>query len=235
MKRNWVAGLGLAALAMPVWAVSIVPAYTNFGPLPAATFSGTGIENNAVAVTTGAGFTIGLTAHARYGVPPLVTNNGAGTFYATRGIDTGLGTTVGDPWAKWNVDYYVNGNTKLFDFVLLYDFNPSVGTPFVQHGYGFVPISANSSNATAQDSFNLGFDVLATSVPGYSVRPVYAAFDPTASGEYSFALVVLRKGTAIEVGRSAILVSVVPEASSYAMLMAGLAAVGLVARRRRAG
>jgi PEP-CTERM motif len=234
MKLKLAVGLGLAVFAAQAWA-QIGPTFTTFGPLPAATFSGTGIENAAVAITTGPSFTMGLTAHARFGVPPLVTNNGAGTFYATTGIDTGTGTTVGDPWAKWNVDYYVNGNTNLYFFKLFYDFDPAVGNAQAGHGNGFVPTPNNSSNATAQDSINMGFNYLATTSALFGITaPAFGPFDPTLAGEYSFALVAFSKTTGMEVARSAILVSAVPEASTYAMLLAGLAAVGFVAKRRRA-
>lgn len=87
---------GLLALPFQALAIPITPSYTTFGPLPAATFGGTGIPNSAVSITRvvnpsgGGDLTLGLTAHQRYD-NPAVTNNGAGTFFAGAGNDSAHG------------------------------------------------------------------------------------------------------------------------------------------------
>ncbi len=56
-------------------AAPISPTFDTFGTLSGATFGGTGIPNNAVAITriTSGGYniTLGLTAHGRFFNPPI--------------------------------------------------------------------------------------------------------------------------------------------------------------------
>ena len=74
------------ALAGHASAGLISPTFDTFGSLPAATFGGNGIPNNAVAIATaGTGLTIGLTAHQRY-IGPNLTNDGQGTYTALAGV-----------------------------------------------------------------------------------------------------------------------------------------------------
>lgn len=77
-----------------VYAVATVPTYTKFGSLQTATFGGTGIPNDAVAISevSSGGFNVvlGLTAHQRYDNPPLG-NDGAGRFTAVAGGDSAHG------------------------------------------------------------------------------------------------------------------------------------------------
>ena len=76
----------------PSWTTAradLTPEFTTFGPLPGATFGGSGIPNDAVAITTivdgTTTITLGLTAHQRF-ASPAVTNNGAGVFTAQAGV-----------------------------------------------------------------------------------------------------------------------------------------------------
>src|SRR5262245_44118746 len=91
---------GLAAYANP-----ITPINNSFGSFPPATFGGSGIPNDAVAITkvlttSGDAITLCLTATARYS-NPTVGNDGAGTFSAGDGSNDGLtspGHSIGPTW-----------------------------------------------------------------------------------------------------------------------------------------
>ncbi len=209
--------LGLAALALclssapTASAITITPEGT-FGSLPAATFGGHGIPNNAVQQWTNGTLTFGLSATQRYANPPP-TNNGAGTFFANAGGDS-LDGSAG--YATWNFDYYIAGNTSNSGVTteLFVDNNPAVGNDVT------TSISFLSSNG--QDSWNLGMG------PG---------FDPGANGEYGFALVAYNANGA-EIGRSAILVDVghvsstVPEGGSTVLMLGGILGFMALLRRR---
>ena len=76
--------LALTLAASSAFATAVVPTYTTFGTLTGANFGGSGIPNNAVAITTSTalnGVTLGLTATQRFS-SPAVMNNGAGVFQA---------------------------------------------------------------------------------------------------------------------------------------------------------
>ena len=207
---------GTAAFAAP-----ITPTYSTFGTLSGATFGGTGIPNNAVAITTFNGVTLGLTATARYANPP-VTSNGAGTFYALAGSDTP------SAYGVWNFDFYAANNSLTdYNLQLLWDTNPGVGTD--QTSLLSLGTGAFNAGAVTQNSLNLGMGFIGGS------------FSPTASGEYSFALILTNQAGA-EVARSAINVNVgtpssVPDAASTGLLSAlGLGTLLVAARlNRRAG
>ena len=217
---------------MGVSAAPIVPTYTTFGPLPGATFSGTGIPNHAVAITTIGGVTLGLTAHQRY-ANPTVLNNGAGIFYAVAGADI-YSIPPQPTYARWNFGWYFdNLLPTLTPYVLelLYDFDPATGTDESQLG----KVSALLPPGKYEDSWNLGMPFLSipASIPGVgSVSPPsYSPFNPAVPGEYSFAL-ILRDLSGNELGRSAILVRVVPDTGAGAVLLA-VSMAGLAWLRRR--
>lgn len=197
------------------YAGPVTPDYDTFGLLSAATFGGSGIPNDSVAITTIGDVTLGLTATQRYS-NPTVTNNGHGTFFATPGEDTLPN------YARWNFSIYANNASSTnYLLQLLWDMNPGAGTDEASLAtFGSGPLAAGS---TFQDSWNLGMPFLG------------GGFDPTAVGEYSFAL-ILRSATGQELGRSAINVNVghVPDTASTGLLtLAGLASLLVMARMRR--
>jgi hypothetical protein len=231
----WIAGLMLAVTAGNAVAAAIVPTYSTFGTLSGATFGGSGIPNDAVAITTivdgNNTITLGLTATARFAEPP-VGNNGAGTFSALAG-----GFTGNPALARWNFNYYIDiqGGGKFSDYAisLLYDLDPAVGTDVSDHGS--INFSTAAPTATlAQDSQNLGFSFLAgPAIPGVLTPPTFGPFASNASGEYTFALRVSSLN-AVDLGESAIRVNVaeVPEPASLAMWSLG--GIGMmIARRKR--
>lgn len=210
-----IASFAFLTFASSAFAAPVPPVVTTFGPLPAASFGGLGIPNNAVEITTISKFesptvTLGLTATPRFG-SPAVTNNGAGVFQAANGV-----YAPGDNLAKWNFDFYIDpqGST-LYTYKLLADYNPGVGTDLSAYTDVSAFLSAPDSLKTTgkiQNSENLGFGT------------GFAQFDPGVAGEYGFVLQALNLNGSVA-GTSAILVTV-PEPSSIALL--GLAMLGMV-------
>ena len=130
MKTKLFSALTITLISASAAFADTITTTNGFGPLAGATFSGTGIPNNPVAITqitdtTPSGsidnITLGLSATSKYPNPPVGTaypNNGAGTFYVPAG--SGL-SPAGD--AAWNFDFYINlvdtsGATYLFDLVI---------------------------------------------------------------------------------------------------------------------
>jgi hypothetical protein len=198
-----------ASLANP-----ITPSYDTFGLLSGATFGGSGIPNDSVAIKTIGVVTLGLTATQRYS-NPTVTNNGAGTYFATPGEDSVPN------YARWNFGFYAsNASQNDFYLQLLWDLNPGAGTDEASLSSG---ISLFYAGSTQQDSWNLGMPFLGS------------GFNPAAAGEYSFAL-ILRSVTGQELGRSAINVNVgsVPDTASTGLLaLAGFGSLLVFGRLRR--
>lgn len=230
------ASLLLGAVSAMASAAPVVPQYTSFGPLPAATYGGTGIPNNPSAITQTGGLTLALTAHQRFTGPNLG-NDGAGTYFANPGTSVSPGGLQG---STWNVGFYINDSqgplaTGGYTFKLLYDFDTGLDTDQAQLGVfdlsEVYPLAPGGMTAmTWQDSQNLLFSFLST--PSSFVTPPPGSFNPNASGEYSFALVAYDANNS-EVARTAINVQVgsVPEPGVFALM--GLGAAGLVAARRR--
>jgi hypothetical protein len=244
MKLNTRIALTVLAWCAP-FAAMAAPTYTSFGSLPGATFGGSGIPNNAVAVTTitdGANtITLGLTAHGRF-FNPAATNDGAGTFYA------GTGQNCGDPvpanctsslqGALWNFAYYIDvaggGNLSNYSFALNYDFDPGTGTS--QSALGTININnalvAQSINPASltnlQGSENLLFSIYTTGFAGVITPPTYASFNPNAPGEYSFYLTASNNSGVL--ATSAIDVNAVPVPAAAWLFGPAL---GLLGFRRR--
>jgi hypothetical protein len=221
-------GLALAGIAS-IQAAAIVPTFDTFGTLAGATFGGSGIPNDQVAISTiallnGGSITLGLTAHQRYS-NPAVSNNGAGVYSAVAGGDIYSGSNSNSDLARWNVGAYsaFDGTQGLGDykFLFYYDTDPAVGNDVSTFGPG----------GPGQDSTNLGFGFFngASATNGID-------FNPEVAGEYSFALVVLDDSGA-EVGRSAINVNVrtpgnVPDGGVTAVLL-GFSMLGVAGLKRK--
>jgi hypothetical protein len=232
-----------------------VPYYDDFGALPEATFGGTGIPNDTVAVSRqtvnvnvpGATVTVGMNATQRYDNPPL-TNDGAGTYFAQTGSNIkGPDNLLG---ALWNFNYFIDisgGGLGLADFQidLFYDFDPAFDNDFTDGLSGFGKIDMSGLIAcgttcfgagfvtpvnTIQGSENLLFEYLAgTPASPYITIPTYGSFDPNAIGEYNFAIQVTKSGWNIE--NVAMDVQVVPVPAAVWLFGSGL--IGLVGIARR--
>lgn len=235
-----VAVFGIAGAAQ---SAPVIPAFTSFGSLPQATFGGSGIPNDAVAITTfssgGNDFTLGMSASQRF-LNPVVTNDGAGTFGSVAGANFGDPTFATSPsatsGAAWNFNFFIDivGTATIgdFDVVLLYDFDAAAGTDESQHGVLDFNALGAGALSTSQGSQNLLFGFLAVAIPG--ITPPPGVFDPNAGGEYTFSLRVSESGGGALLGESAIAVDVaaVPEPSSLP-LFASLLVIGGLARARR--
>ncbi len=240
--------LGFAVLISAT--ANATPIYDEFGPLPDATFGGMGIPNGEVAV--GSQFvdgdvliTIAMSATQRYSNPAL-TNDGAGTYFATTGSNTGGNNESSTTGALWNWNYYMkvegsNGATPVladYQINMYYDFNPGFDTPIGSLGVINVTNFLSTYDplaTTTQDSQNLMFSFLSSSVPGY-VMPPGGSFDPNAVGEYNFGIQVSKDGWGVETVAMDVQVTggpPIPEPASFVLLGAGLAALFMIRRRRR--
>jgi hypothetical protein len=210
---------------LSAFATSIAPSGTALVSLPAATFGGSGIPNNAVEVTTVTTprqdvITLGLTATPRY-FNPALGNNGFGTFTATPGFNNGLGTPPQTLGPTWNFDFYINlvdNSGTTYNFALAYANNTTgVGSS--------LSLGSATASGTAQNSWNLSMGFLSG-----------IGFDANASGVYGFELEQV-SADGVVIASTAINVNVgsVPDSSSTAALLglgfAGLAVVGY--RRNR--
>jgi hypothetical protein len=233
-------GLILAVATASGFAQAITPTFATFGALPAATFGGSGIPNTDVAITTffsplpNSLLILGTSAAQRCnsgicGAP--LTNDGAGTFTAQSGSIFAANPT----YASWNINFYASGNTNLYSFKLLYDFNPAVANVASTHGEFrlFTITGIRGSRGLDQGSSNMGFGSLTTSLFGANTAPSFTPFNPNVNGEYSFALVASDRVTGLELARSAVIVNAVPEPEGYVLGLAGLFGLAVAARRRR--
>lgn len=248
IARTALPALALAgAISLSTPASAIV--YDTFGTLPGATFGGSGIPNDSVAIGNyqapsisvpfigtfaGPSFTLGLTAHGRFDAS-LVTDDNAGTFHSSPGVASG--------GALWNFAYYLSASAPNFAAAaalagysarLSYDIDPGPGT-----NYGRIVLPslatafATTLGAPIQDSQNLLFPFLYTNVniPGvYQLTAPSGAFNPNTAGTYTFMLELLQGSNV----RETVSINVtIPEPGSVPLVALALLVLGVVGGQAR--
>jgi hypothetical protein len=233
-------------LSIAATGANAAPLYDTFGPLDDATFGGTGIPNDEVAISSqfsnGASLiTVAMSATQRYGNPAL-TNDGAGTYFAGAGSNTGPGSPPGTvEGALWNFNYYINivsDTETLADYAitLFYDFDPAfdngpagLGTINVTNA---ILASTTPLTKKVEGSQNLMFSFLASDLTGLIDAPAYPSFNPNALGEYNFGIQVSQDGWGVENVRMD--VQVVPVPAAAWLFGSGLIGLVGIARRKKA-
>lgn len=235
--------LGAAAAGALLSSAAATPIFDTFGPLPEATFGGTGIPNDAVAasrqiIAGDVTITIALSATQRFSNPAL-TNDGAGTYFAGTGSNFGGAGQSAFEGALWNFNFFIavegaNGATPTlgdFQFDLFYDFDPAADN--TKSELGRIDLSAVfaaeglSGSTLSEGSQNLLFGFLATPFAPF-VFPGSGSFDPDALGEYTIGLTV---NDPDEFNSETVVIDVVTVPAPAAAGVLGLA--GLVGARRR--
>jgi hypothetical protein len=209
-------------------AASASPLFDVFGPLDEATFGGTGIPNDEVAISSqfsngslesgGSLITVAMSATQRY-TNPALTNDGAGTYFANAGSSIEGPSSI--EGALWNFNFYLDiestiGETlKDYQFTLFYDFNPAFDNGPATLGTinltNYILGSTTPLMTRLEDSQNLMFSFLAADIAGLIDAPP-GAFDPNVNGEYNFGIAVSQAGWGVENVRMDVQVVPVPAA-----------------------
>lgn len=239
MSFQSIARLGAASAALALFSAtaSASPLYDVFGPLDEATFGGTGIPNDEVAISSQFSngqslITVAMSATQRFDNPAL-TNDGAGTYFAQAGSNVKNGTEG----ALWNFNFYIDIDSATetltdYQFTLFYDFDPAFDNGPV--GLGQINLtnailgSANPGATRLEDSQNLMFNFLASDIAGLITAPG-GSFDPNALGEYNFGIAVSQAGWGVENVRMD--VQVVPIPAAVWLFGSALGLLGLRKRR----
>ena len=226
--------------------VLAAPLYDTFGPLDDATFGGTGIPNDEVAISSQFSngtslITVAMSATQRYGNPAL-TNDGLGTYFAGTGSNTGPGSPSGTGvGALWNFNFYINIDSTTetladYDITIFYDFDTAFDNG--PAGLGTINITNAilggpdpTTTTLVEGSENLMFGYLASGIPGLVNAPA-GAFDPNALGEYNFGISVGQSGWGVENVRMD--VQVVPVPAAVWLFGSGLLGLVGMARRKKA-
>jgi hypothetical protein len=247
-------GLSLAMATASGFAQAITPTFTTFETFPIGPFHTFGTSGSAfypsAAVTTFGSPAPAVSVASRLGL--TVTqggclflcsavnaprNDGAGTFFVNSGPMNGTPPTSGTVGPNWTVHFSYALDPALYSLKLLYDFDPAVGNFASTHGQWLLPVRLDSVFNQVDSIFQIGFGGVGNFGvvdPASVVLPRDPRFNPNSNGEYSFALVASSKATGLEVARSAILVTAVPEPEGYALAVLGLAGLCFTARRRGA-
>ncbi len=242
-SRSFFPVLTVSALSLVSLPLAAAPLYDTFGPLDGATWGGTGIPNDEVAISDqwsngSTLITVAMSATQRYSNPTL-TNDGAGTYYAQAGSNFGGAGESSSEGALWNFNFYIDVDSTTetiddYEFVLFYDFDPA----FDNGPAGLGTLNLNDwityyegPGATHhEDSQNLMFSWTSTAIPG-TVAPPGGVFDPNALGEYNFGIQVTQDGWGVENVRMDVQVVPVPAA----VWLFGSALAGLFGWSRRRG
>ena len=214
----------LAAAAATLFASVSAQATTTYGDVATpGVYFGTGNVNGDWTVSTDAGVELALRAKNR---ETLVTLDGSsGTYFADLGL---CASCTGAPKAMWSYEFSVNsGAATGFTYRLGIDSDPTAAT-----NYAFVdPQTYWADNAIAASPFN-GFqnseNVRFGDTPG-------GIFNVDMPGLYSVTLEAYNGATLVNSTTINVQVGPVPEPETYALMLAGLAGVALIVRRRRAG
>ncbi len=238
-----VAAICVAATAMSAGA-QVAPLGTYANPRSGTTTFGSptnSIPGPGWFTTTAGNAKLSLGASQRYD-NPAVTDNGMGTYFAEAGNDASISgngcqtSTAGCSvagWAKWNFNYAIENRNSAFTYVLYWDKYNGSNTTFNMLNFAIIPTTITISSVVypfpQQESGNLGQSNLGG-----------PAFDPTLAGEYTFVLAEYGAGVTdfsnaanLTGNYVSINVTTTPEPSTYALMASGLAALAIVARRRR--
>ena len=153
------------------------------------------------------------------------------------GVEPGTNDgTPGQPGdrAKWNFSFYADIAPGV-DYVLLYDFDPSLGTD-----YGELQVDFPSfiNDGAYQDSQNATFNYLNDGFPGVATPPDMFDFNPNMDGTYNFRLQAFdMQGSLLDEAAIDVIVgeggTAVPAPGVLGLLGLGLAGLRLARRRLR--